>query len=170
MWPRGSAGDYPAPVTLAAPTRPRAWLRRYLPAELAGTAVAVGAGLAAHAGTGSTAAAALTGAAAETVAYYGWFAGVELRHHWRALAGAPRRTGTALRRTGRDLAVEFGAAEALDTLARPALMYAGPLVVPPVGLGLLAGKIAADLVFYALAITGYELRQRRIRPRDGVPT
>ena len=53
-------------------------------------------------------------------------------------------------------------AEVGDTVfVRPLLMYA--FVAPLGGLlpGVIAGKIAADIVFYALAVPAYELRERR---------
>ena len=71
---------------------------------------------------------------------------------------SPRRVAGAVR----DVASEFGAAEAVDTLfARPLLMYA---LVAPLGsllAGVVVGKLVADVVFYALAIPAYELRERR---------
>jgi hypothetical protein len=58
--------------------------------------------------------------------------------------------------------VEFGPAEALDTLAlRPFAMYVGPLVVGNVMLGVLVGKLVADVTFYGFAIVGYEILVRR---------
>ena len=36
-------------------------------------------------------------------------------------------------------------------------MYLGPLLVGHLAAGVLAGKLAADIVFYALAIVGYQL-------------
>ena len=63
-----------------------------------------------------------------------------------------------------DLVLEFGAAEALDSLLlRPALMYAGMLLAPNRALGVVAGKLAADLVFYVPTIISYELLHRRGR-------
>jgi hypothetical protein len=61
----------------------------------------------------------------------------------------------------RGLALEFGPAELLDTLAvRPGAMLLGPLLLGSVTVGVLAGKIAADVVFYAIAIVTYETGRR----------
>ena len=50
------------------------------------------------------------------------------------------------------LAAEFGAAELLDTfLVRPAALMLGVWLVPDPLWGMLAGKVAADIVFYAVA-------------------
>ncbi|GGK23647.1 hypothetical protein GCM10010124_15120 [Pilimelia terevasa] len=150
-----------------APRKVREWTRRYLPAELLGTATALLVGLAAHRATGEVAAAAAAGAVAENVGYYGWFAVRETRRH---LAARPGRRARAAGRAARDLLVEFGPAEALDSLlARPALMYAGGHLVAPVAAGLLAGKLAADLVFYGCAAAGYELRRRHLDAAPGPP-
>ncbi|GGJ94370.1 hypothetical protein GCM10010123_25260 [Pilimelia anulata] len=139
------------------------WFRRYLPAEVFGTATAVLAGVLAYRVTGEFAAAAAAGAVAENVGYYGWFAVRETRRHLALLRHAPRRRRRAAGRAARDLLIEFGPAEALDSLlVRPALMYAGAYLVAPVAAGLLAGKLAADLVFYGCAILGYELRRRHV--------
>jgi hypothetical protein len=129
--------------------RVRRWLRRYLPAEAAGTFAALVAAL--LAARGGIEAAVVAAAWAETVAFYAFVTARELRERSGA-AGALRR-----------VVAEFGPAEAVDTLfARPLLMYA---FVAPLGLaaGVVAGKLAADLVFYALAIPAYELRERRRR-------
>ena len=64
----------------------------------------------------------------------------------------------------REVVTEFGAAEAVDTLfARPLLMYAFVATLGSVLAGVVVGKLAADVVFYALAIPAYELREWRRR-------
>jgi hypothetical protein len=127
------------------------WLYRYLPAEILGTICAlVGASLA-FALTGSEAVAALVGAWAENLGFYGrllareFAAATSLRGRLRAL---------------RDIALEFGPAEALDSLLRPALMGLGIALLPELRWGVMAGKLAADLLFYGMAIAVYELRMK----------
>ena len=93
---------------------------------------------------------------AESLGFYAFVTGRELRR-----ARGPRRTPSALVLAVRDVVAEFGVAEAADTIfVRPALMYA---FVDPLGgvlPGVIAGKLAADLVFYGLAVPAYELRER----------
>ena len=129
--------------------RARAWLRRYLPAEVAGTSAALAAAAVAAAHGVETAV--IAAAWAETAGFYAFVTARELRG---------RRVGNAVR----NVVSEFGVAEAVDTLfARPLLMYA---FVAPLGslvAGVVVGKLAADLVFYGLAIPAYELRERRRR-------
>ena len=130
------------------------WVRRYGPAEVAATAGAllgalVGARFAGPAG------AAFGGDLGEGIAFYAVVVAMELR----AERATPRR------RTGRrvlvDLLREFGPAEALDSfLVRPLAMYAGTYVTGDLLAGTLLGKVVADVVFYAIAGTAYERRNR----------
>lgn len=67
----------------------------------------------------------------------------------------------ALWRTLRNLLLEFGVAECVDSgLMRPALMTAAMQLIPPLWLAILVSKVAADIFFYGLAIVGFELRQK----------
>jgi len=60
----------------------------------------------------------------------------------------------------RDMVVEFGPAEVLDTLlVRPAAMYLATRTLGTATAGVVTGKVAADAVFYTIAIIGYELRR-----------
>ena len=148
----------------------RGWARRYLPAEIAGLVTALAAALVAFRMSGSAASAALAGTAGEALGYYGTIGIRDLRRHRRA-GGVGR--WQALARTGRDAAIEFGPAEIVDTLlVRPGLMFAGPLVTGSLIVGTLVGKVAADIVFYAFAISGYEVRTRVFAdpPPEGAPT
>jgi hypothetical protein len=116
------------------------WLRRYAPAELCGLLGAVAGYLLALAATGHAAPAAYAAAAGENIGFYGFL---------RA-----RRVGSV-----RALVVEFGPAEVLDSaLVRPACMALATAALGP--LGVLAGKLAADLVFYAPVIATYEFLKR----------
>jgi hypothetical protein len=131
------------------------WLRRYLPAELICTPCALLAGGLTAELTGSSAAAALAATWGENLGFYGMMLGRELtrRGGFRALPAAAR-----------DLFVEFGPAEALDSfLLRPAALYVGIAVAPAPVLGVLVGKLVADLGFYAPAILTHELQRRFAR-------
>jgi hypothetical protein len=144
----------------------REWGRRYLLAEVVGTLAALAAALTVHTLTGSLASAALAGSVAESIAYYGVVLRRMLPVLYRRHAGAGRLRRPL--RTARDLITEvsdFLAAELLDTLlVRPGLIYlaagwAGSGVV----WGLLAGKLLADVGFYAVVIPSYELRKKLMR-------
>jgi hypothetical protein len=103
---------------------------------------------------GSAYAAGLSGSLCESVGYYGVILWIEARRLRR-----PR----AVLRSLPGLVIEFGPAEIVDTLlTRPLLMAAGPLVtVHSIG-GTLAGKIAADILFYAVVLPCGRLRRRSV--------
>ena len=152
---------------MAAPgtSRVREWLHRYGPAELFSLLATVGAAVGTEHLRGSGAAVALAATWAGNVAYFGLILGQDVRHTRRALRAQGR--AYSLRTFGRNvraLAVEFGAAEALDSLLiRPALMYWLPLWLHSVPRGVLVAKFAADVTFYVPAIIGYELSKKRLR-------
>ena len=68
------------------------------------------------------------------------------------------------------LLAEFGAAEVLDTLLiRPVALVAGVWLLTDPLWGLLAGKVVADIAFYAIAAGAFTLTARtglRSRPAD----
>jgi hypothetical protein len=138
----------------------REWLARYAPAEVAATLGAV-LGASAAGRFGVATATVFAAAIVETVAFYAVLFIRDLRHR----SSTRRPSGRALWTTLRNLLVEFGPAELLDTLAvRPLAMYAASTVVGQVVTGVILGKIAADAVFYALAIIGYEVCKSATTP------
>ena len=138
--------------------RVREWLRRYAPAEVAAT---LGALLAAGGAGwfGVAAATAYAGSIGEAIAFY---TVVFVRDQRRS----NRRSGRGSRwRTLRGLLMEFGPAELVDTFAvRPLAMYLATVLIGHVATGVLVGKVAADVVFYTLAIIGYEIRRSDTTP------
>jgi FHA domain len=134
-----------------------AWRRRYGLAELVGTLALILAALAIQRATGSILAAALAGSLAEA----GWFYGVLLVREFRLEKRDARVGGfeaRALRELGRDLLLEFGAAERLDGLVlRPLCLGLGLLLMGG-WLGLLVGKIVADLLFYGPILSLFHWR------------
>jgi hypothetical protein len=134
--------------------RTRAWLHRYLPAEIVGSTAAIAAAVvSASAGVER---AVIAAAWAEAIAFYAFVTIREFRH----LRAGRRATGAALLAV-RDVVAEFGVAEAADTiLLRPLLMYAFAASLGGLIPGVIAGKLVSDIAFYALAIPAYELRER----------
>lgn len=131
------------------------WVRRYLPSELAGTCCALlCATVAARVGL-DTIWVAVVATWGEGLGFYLPLFGRELAAQ-RQCVSLPR----AAWRSVRNLAVEFSAAELLDSgLLRPALLAGAMQLVPALPLALIAGKVTADLFFYTLAISGFEVRQ-----------
>ena len=131
------------------------WLRRYAPAEVGAT---LGAPLGALVGArlGGAVGGAVGGDVGEGLAFYAVVVVRELRGE--RMSAGPR----SLRQVLLDLLVEFGPAEALDSfVVRPLAMYVGPMVTGDLLTGTIAGKLAADLLFYALAALAYEQRRAR---------
>jgi hypothetical protein len=135
------------------------WLRRYAPNEIAGWVGQLGAAAAAYALTGSYAAAVIAATIGASAGYYAaaYFNGV--RWSYRAQAGRswPMRVLVANGLAARSIAVEFGPAEAIDSITiRPIALYLGPLVVGNTAVGFVLGSIVADIACYVMAIFSYE--------------
>jgi hypothetical protein len=139
------------------------WLLRYGPAEVAATLTTVLVVQALDRATGSAALAAYAGALGDGLVFYGvlflreWL--VQQRKRARVATG---RAPTSLY-VAREMFLEFGAAEMLDLFViRPFCLGAGLRLLGD-ALGPLAGKLTADVMFYAQVLTVRELRlhQRR---------
>jgi len=138
-------------VTERLPARLNRWLRRYGPAEVAAVATSYGGFLAASAMGAPLVGAAYAAAMIENVGFYG---AMGLQAAWTAAPGR-RWRAVAL------LLVEFGPAELLDTfVVRPAAIGLTVWLLGP-ALGILAGKLLADVAFYALAIATHEHLRRK---------
>ena len=135
------------------------WVRRYLPNELAGWVGELGGAALTYQLTGSYAAAILAGTVGASVGYYATAYVNGVRWSYRAQDGRsrPMRMLVANGLAARSIAVEFGPAEAIDSiLIRPAMLYAGPFLVGNIAVGWIVGSIAADIAFYVMAIFSYE--------------
>jgi hypothetical protein len=137
------------------------WLRRYGVAEVVGVGTALAASVSVRAATGNDVLAAYGGALGENVGYYGVIVARDIGRARRAARAAARTYGSAgVFRTARDLILEFGVAEVIDTaFVRPLAMALGMRFVGP-GAGVVAGKLVADVAFYVPVICAYELRRR----------
>jgi hypothetical protein len=123
------------------------WIKRYGLAEICGSVSAIAGSLLVRALTGNEVLAAYGGAFGENVGYYGVIIARELR------------SGEGFRRCCRNLLVEFGPAELLDSgLIRPLAMGLGAHYLGQTT-GVIVGKIAADVTFYVPVIATYELRR-----------
>jgi hypothetical protein len=131
------------------------WLRRYSLPEACGILTAFAGYYLVRAGTGDAVASAYGGALGENVGFYGSLVAREI---WRDRRAKGRYGWGGLLSTFAALGLEFGVAEAFDSLLlRPLFMG---LATDSLGdAGLLAGKLAADITFYLPAIISYEVRQ-----------
>lgn len=135
------------------------WLSRYLPLELASILTAL---------TGGTIAAQLStdpiliayaATWSENLGYYGLAFTRELRR--QALDDPTTATPHRAMIAAKALAWEFGLAELLDSIiVRPLAMLASISLLGHLQGGIIAGKLLADAVFYAIAIFFYERGKR----------
>ena len=135
------------------------WVRRYLPNEFAGWAGELGAAAATYYLTGSYAAAVVAGTIGASAGYYATAYVNGFRWTYAAQAGRSRpfRLLIANALTVRSIAVEFGPAEAIDSIViRPVTLYVFPFVVGNTAVGFVVGSVAADVAFYVMAIFSYE--------------
>lgn len=140
----------------------RGWLRRYGPSEVLGTLVTVGVATGVQQITGSTIVAAYAGTLAEVVVYYGVMI---LRETVREAyeAGKQHVPYSTRQVVGvmRNLMLEFGLAEALDSgLLRPLCIGLGLQFIGG-QFGVLVGKLVADVAFYGPVLAVYEWRMAR---------
>jgi hypothetical protein len=142
----------------------KSWIRRYGPSEVIGTVAAVGAASAVSQATESTIAAGYAGTIAEAVVFYGTMALRETVTDAHQAGASGKSFGHKdVLRVLRNLVLEFGAAEALDSaLIRPFCIGAG-IGLFGGSLGALVGKLGADLAFYGPVLSVYEWRLARNR-------
>lgn len=134
------------------------WVRRYLPAELAGLSATLLCAWVVMELSHNAVFTALVTTWTESLAYYGSMIIRELRMR-------PQLTPLTVPAVLRDIVLEFGLAELLDSmLIRPAALYLAFSLLPHVGLAVIAGKFVADVVFYIPTIVSFELLRQRARP------
>lgn len=141
------------------------WVRRYLPCEIASTVAELGGAALVYLWTGSFALTAVVATVCASVGYYGAAYINAVRWSYRDQrhrARLPRAVMANLLAL-RSIVVEFGPAEALDSLAvRPAALYLGPVLTGNAAVGFILGKIVADIGFYVCAIFNYEKFRRLV--------
>lgn len=144
----------------------REWLRRYIPAEIIGTTTALMGAWWTFLHTHSFLAATASGWVGEGIGFFGYFISVELLANskkYRHLSPV-RRVVSVITTASTNLLIEFMPAEIIDNfIIRPYLMFIAPQYIHPYPVGFLIGKFSADILFYAIAIVGYETRKRWLR-------
>jgi hypothetical protein len=137
------------------------WLSRYGPSEFAGTLTAVFVLLAVDRATGSIALAACSAVIGEGLAYYGIIFARDLATERRAYPSGKPWAASCLA-VFCTMLVEFGGAEALDVFIRPICLACGAKLGGSVGI--LFGKIVADVVFYGPVLPIHHWWVTRRRP------
>ncbi len=113
----------------------------------------------AYLATGSLAAAAITATIGASAGYYAaaYVSAVRWTYRGHDDRRWPSRVLVSSLLALRSVAVEFGPAELIDSLAiRPVAFYVGPLIFHNTIAGWIFGKLVSDLAFYVLAIFSYE--------------
>ena len=141
------------------------WLRRYIPAEITGLFAAVLAGVFFYTMTNSAVITAHSGVWGENIGFYGTIIvmsvsrSIKYHHNQQSAYGF-----ASFARDARNIVLEFGPAEAIDSLVtRPFMMYICQRIFGDVVFGLVTGKLAADIMFYIPTIIAYELRKRYLQ-------
>jgi hypothetical protein len=138
----------------------KGWVKRFLPAEVVGTIVAIVVSSLTHYYTNNAIVAAYAGSVCETIAFYATI----IVHDARIASKELKEEGKTLTFRSfvyllRNILFDFGLAELMDSLLlRPFCMYIFPIWLRNYPLGILVGKIASDIVFYLPVIISYELR------------
>lgn len=139
--------------------RIREWVRRYLPCEIAGTVGEFGAAALVYVATDSLAAAALAASVGASGGYYAtaFLSALRWSHRGQAHRPAVARLLMATVLALRSVAIEFGPAEVVDSIAvRPLGFYLGPSLFGNVVAGWIFGKLVSDVAFYTCAVFSYE--------------
>ena len=148
--------------------KPSEWLFRYGPAEIAAKLAAVGVSWSVMILSSNLVLSAYAGTIAENTGYYLTIIGRDTRKKIRF----HRRRGTEYGFKdvvihARDLVIEFGPGELLDTLiVRPLAMAVFPLMIPHYGIAVLAASLAADIFFYIPTVIMYELKKHGLKKKQ----
>jgi len=136
------------------------WIKRYGPAEIVGTMGAYLGAFLAYNFSNNKIIAAYSATMGENLGFYGTIFFRELRTEFRlAKQDHEKYKIKDLLRTMANLFIDFGPAEALDSLIiRPASIGTGVYFLGEKA-GVIVGKLAADVTFYVPAIISYELRE-----------
>jgi hypothetical protein len=137
------------------------WIRRYLPQEILGTATAILGAIIAQIFTKNPIIISYAGTVGENVGFYGIAIVREIRLHRRENTSAWRIAWI----TFWNLVWEYGPAEFADSaVIRPSLMLASQSIMMDgmlgMLLGVLVGKVLADVLFYTIVVNFYELRKK----------
>lgn len=141
------------------------WTRRYLPLEIIATMTAVAGGVLTALFTANPVAIAFGGTWGENAGYYSYAYAREMRAISAQCAAEGCRAPGFLARSYdviKRLIWEFGLAELADSfVVRPFCMFTASSLLGSLELGIIAGKLAADVIFYAIAVVFYELSKAK---------
>ncbi|MBS1782074.1 MAG: hypothetical protein JSS78_03315 [Bacteroidetes bacterium] len=134
------------------------YLKRYGVAELVGGLIVIIISSLVYYFSGNKILAAYAGAFGENIGFYG---AIIFGDIYKARKQAEHWSWSHIWRVLRNVMIEFGGAEFLDSLlVRPGFIFLGTTMFENYQLGALCGVVAADIVFYGLAVLSSELTKR----------
>ena len=144
--------------------RLKEWFIRYLPPEITGIIFGLGGAWLCHAFALNPVITAFVGTWAENLGFYLYAVSREARKYYLIHRGDGDATWKILWKTLRNLLLEFGVAEGVDSfIVRPFLLYEVPKYISNFTFAIFVGMMCANVAFYTLSIVGYEMRKRFIR-------
>ena len=141
------------------------WGQRYLLAEIIGTLCAIIIPTVVSLFSKNILIIALAGTWGENMGYYGVMIIREISQTIKKYKELHKQYGyLAFVKNIRNIFLEFGVAETIDSLfVRPTTMYLSINIFQNIQLGILMGKIMADVIFYIPTIISYELRKKHLK-------
>lgn len=138
------------------------WIKRYLPAEIFATATAVLGGYMANNIVHNDVVVAFVATWGENIGYYGVIIVSDFKKSLLEHKTNQTKYGMAsIVKDIRNIILEFGPAETLDSfIVRPFTIYLGTAITGNILLGVVIGKIAADVIFYIPTIIIHELLKK----------
>jgi hypothetical protein len=138
------------------------WLKRYLPAEIAGTLTAISVASIVHFFYSNHVLIAYAGSLGEAIGFYST---IFIQHTLKvSKKHTLHNTSFSFSDFSKIIAtiiLEFGPAGLIDgLLLRPFFMYVFPMILKNFTLGILVGKLAGDFTFYLLVIFSYEIKKQ----------
>jgi len=145
--------------------RIKEWSWRYVPAEIFGIVGAVAGASVVFLYVQDGILAAYAGVIGENLGFYGYIFLGDLRKKRKENAQKNKKFSWAeFKIVIQNLFLEFGFSEVLDSLlVRPVCLFWFSRWVPEYGLGIITGKIAADIVFYGPTIFAYEMKKKYLK-------
>ena len=137
------------------------WVARYLPMEIVATITALGGAFIASMATDNFVVIVYAGTWSDSLGYYGYASIREVRAYHKKQRDSEIGFLKILWKSFRNLALEFGTAELVDSFfLRPFFMYFFSKILGNLALGIIVGKVSADVIFYGFTIAAYELRKK----------
>ena len=137
------------------------WLKRYLPGELASTALAWAGAKVVYEATKDPAYAALAATWAGNIGYYAPIFAQSLYTKFKTAKRENRKFSSKdVAKTARDLVIEFGPSGTLDAIVTRPLLTGIAIKEFGDDAGVFLGRYSADAIFYGITIPLYEMAKK----------